>query len=341
MGFDCASTREMVLVKELLGKQPFGNKVLFANPCKTSSDISYANQNKIGWVTADSVEEFVKMNTANYKPDVLLRIAIDDTSSSCQFGAKFGLQPDEVHPIVRQATALKNSATITGLSFHVGSGSKDPSIYRKAVELSKLIWTSLQEDNLVGTFKTLDLGGGWSSDPALFKQQAFHAKEGLLFENQPEQLIAEPGRFFAAPLYDLYVQVVGKKPRAGGGWRYTIDESIYGQFSCIPFDHATPKFYRIHSEQFVGLRKKSPCSIFGRTCDSLDWIANSDSMEELNVGDWLYIPTMGAYTASTSTEFNGFPKPEWVLTDASPEAHSLSPLTGLQFPLASMLSVPY
>jgi hypothetical protein len=32
-------------------------------------------------------------------------------------------------------------------------------------------------------------------------------------------------------------------------------------------------------------------------------------MEELEVGDWLYFPMMGAYTSATASEFNGFPKP--------------------------------
>ena len=32
-------------------------------------------------------------------------------------------------------------------------------------------------------------------------------------------------------------------------------------------------------------------------------------MEELEVGDWLYFPSMGAYTRATASEFNGFPTP--------------------------------
>jgi hypothetical protein len=36
-------------------------------------------------------------------------------------------------------------------------------------------------------------------------------------------------------------------------------------------------------------------------------------MEELEVGDWLYFPLMGAYTSATASEFNGFPKPHIIL----------------------------
>jgi hypothetical protein len=30
---------------------------------------------------------------------------------------------------------------------------------------------------------------------------------------------------------------------------------------------------------------------------------------QLNVGDWLWFPHMGAYTSVTASEFNGFPSP--------------------------------
>ena len=52
--------------------------------------------------------------------------------------------------------------------------------------------------------------------------------------------------------------------------------------------------------------------MFGRTCDSLDVIAKGP-MEEMEVGDWLYFPLMGAYTSATASEFNGFPKPESII----------------------------
>jgi diaminopimelate decarboxylase len=86
-------------------------------------------------------------------------------------------------------------------------------------------------------------------------------------------------------------------------------------------------------------RKKTAATIFGRTCDSLDWIAESQSMEELEVGDWLYMPSMGAYTSSTSTEFNGFPKPELFLTDKVPLEANLKWIDSIEYPLAKMLSV--
>ena len=86
-------------------------------------------------------------------------------------------------------------------------------------------------------------------------------------------------------------------------------------------------------------RPSTPAIFFGRTCDSLDWIATSKSTEELEVGDWLYVPDMGAYTTSTSTEFNGFPKPPVVQIDYRPDSRTMSECSNMQFPLASMLKI--
>jgi ornithine decarboxylase len=336
--FDCASAREMMLVAEHFGGQPLGDKVLFANPCKTPMDIEVGKKLQVPWVTADSVEELVKMDRAGYRPDVLLRVAVDDRESVCPFGAKFGLQPDAVAEVAEAAKSFR--IPVVGLSFHVGSGSKNPRAFREAVNTTKSLWSDLWKKDMVKTFKALDLGGGWSHEAPIFAEQARHASEALKDGPLPQKVIAEPGRFFAAPTHDLYVRVIGKKTGLGGkGWRYTLDESIYGQFSCIPWDHAMPLIARIREPGDDKIRPVTAATLFGRTCDSLDWIGNSAAMEELEVGDWLYVPNMGAYTTATSTEFNGFPKPDVVETEETPAASALKWLDTIQYPLAKMLSV--
>ena len=338
IGFDCASAREMHLVKDKFYNL-HNQDILFANPCKTPNDIVVAKGLKIPWVTADSSEELQKMDQAGYRPEVLLRVAVDDSSSACPFGAKFGLQPSDVAEVARVAKNF--NIPVVGLSFHVGSGCHSPNAFMKAIDTSKAIWKELYGKCFVHNFKVLDIGGGWSADPSTFRKQVQATKKAMQIGIQPHKYIAEPGRFYAAPTQDLYVKVVGKKPRIGGGWRYTLDESIYGQFSCIPFDHATPKIYRIQIHKHVGSsnRSRTPSTIFGRTCDSLDWICNGKTMQELNIGDWLYVPNMGAYTTATATEFNGFPKPELILTDERPKRSDIEELETLTFPLANMLSV--
>jgi ornithine decarboxylase len=329
----------MYMISELYGGRPPANNILFANPCKTPQDIEAANALGVEQVTVDSVEEIVKMDAVNYRPEVVLRLAVDDAGSSCPFGAKFGAAPAAASEIACAAKCF--DMPVVGLSFHIGSGNDRPLAYSQAIQDCQSVWEEIALKGFVDKFKVLDLGGGWSHKAEIFREQAGAAARALQYGQRATTVIAEPGRFFAAPCYDLYVRVIGKKPKAGGkGWRYTLDESIYGQFSCVPYDHAKPRLGRLkisvdqHTE-----RTKSSAVLFGRTCDSLDWIANAASMEELEVGDWLYVPEMGAYTTATSTEFNGFPKPEIIHTDLVPEAEQISWLSDVKYPMADMLSV--
>jgi hypothetical protein len=126
-------------------------------------------------------------------------------------------------------------------------------------------------------------------------------------EAREAQWIAEPGRFFAAPIVTLQVPVIGVKARsARSGWIYTVAESVYGSFSNIPFDGQVPT-YRLLAPDAAS-RPKARATIFGRTCDSADCLAEDIELPELRVGDLLEVPNMGAYTTVSATTFNGFPK---------------------------------
>ena len=49
------------------------------------------------------------------------------------------------------------------------------------------------------------------------------------------------------------------------------------------------------------------CSLFGPTLDSVDKLGEK-LLPELNVGDWIYVKEIGAYSSACCTAFNGFPK---------------------------------
>jgi ornithine decarboxylase len=196
--------------------------------------------------------------------------------------------------------ATVKGQNLSGISFHVGSGCKDVLQYKTAIFQA---YSSLLNIRAEGHHaNVIDIGGGFTDN--------FVEAARVIQKEAPEgvTMIAEPGRFFAQKSQDLFVRVIGKKPGTlPGSWRYTLDESLYGQFSCIPYDQAKPKWIRVR-EKGEERRPNAPCILYGRTCDSVDYIASADA-EMLEEGDWLWFPHMGAYTSVTSTEFNGFPKP--------------------------------
>ena len=310
-GFDCASQRELSLIT------PSSNTVIYANPCKSDRDIHYAKTRGSPLTVIDSCEEVEKI--LDYKGGALVRIRVDDSGSKMPFGAKFGSDPTKVAEIGE--FAKKAGVHLKGISFHVGSESGDVNAHQKAIQLAAAACSVLLKQGHDATI--IDIGGGFVPDVNKFTLQAAKIREEIRNKKAAGlRFIAEPGRFFATEAQDLFVQVIGKKPAYGAaGWRYTIDESLYGQFTNILFDHQTPTWVRIPAKEGATI-KTSPGILFGRTCDSLDVIARSDTMEELEVGDWLWFPHMGAYTTVTASEFNGFPKPP-VFLDELPNRYLL------------------
>ena len=304
VGFDCASAREIAAVKAVNPKAD----IIFANPCKKREDIYYAMKNQVTTTVVDSIEEIDKLAECEWKEKSLIRIRVEDSGSKMPFGAKFGADPATVPDLLRYAK--QRGQQISGISFHVGSGCEDPTQYKKAIELA----------NSTKIAHTIDIGGGFTN--AGFHNAANQIQRARGYIHSKTNLIAEPGRFFAATSHDLFVKVIGKKRDLNGkGYRYTLDESLYGQFSCIPFDQAQPKWIRVRYEG-EPRRNDVPGILYGRTCDSVDTIAKSPAMEELMEGDWLWFPNMGAYTTVTSTEFNGFPKPPVLELDDLPNPDS-------------------
>jgi ornithine decarboxylase len=302
VGFDCASLQEINDIKNLrwqdTQKRP---DTIYAHPMKSEKDILLVDSMNIETTVVDSVEECIKLDTVGWKGSALVRVAVDDKESDMPFSSKFGASLDEVKHI-----AKVSKIPLIGISFHVGSGCKNPGQYASAILYSYTLFGILRQHGHLPSM--IDIGGGFSSSRDVFWPMA----EAIRTISLPEQvrMIAEPGRYFAQPSQDLFVRVIAKKPGLGGkGWRYVIDESVYSYFSCIPFDKQQPSWLHLPANPKTYQSSKMQDSvIFGRTCDSLDVIAKGN-MKEMQVGDWLYFPLMGAYTNSTASEFNGFPKP--------------------------------
>lgn len=315
--FDCASLQELALVKKhLFFTRFYQDHIVYANPCKSHIDLQYAKDELNSPTTViDSYQELDKLIEVNYNGSALIRILTDDKNSKIPFSGKFGINPVEVNLLGMYAKA--KNINIKGISFHVGSGGNDGKVYYNTIEIAKSLCTALQAQKHEAN--TIDIGGGFLSDEKDFKLKAKYIHEAY---DDKYKFIAEPGRFFSSVSQDFFVKVIGKKPWKDG-WRYTIDDSLYGQFSCIPFDQVKPLWVRVPlSSTDERIRTKTKGILMGRTCDSVDIIARSECMESLEVGDWLWFPNMGSYTNATANEFNGFPKPHALETSIiSPSIH--------------------
>jgi len=299
INFDCASNGE---ISQILDLGINNNRIIYANPYKSNTDIDYAISKNIPLTVIDSKEELEKIKNKNI--DTLIRVKVNDKDSLMPFSSKFGSSFEETIDILKLAKSYKKN--ISGFSFHVGSGCLNPNQYFDAI---KMIYDIIYKTkHLNHNYTTIDIGGGYSgSCENEFKKQADSINKSLkYFENNINFLsnlrfISEPGRFYMTKTHTLYVPIIAKR-KTNNKIFYVIDESIYSSFSNITYDVYQPKLELISKPKD---NKLYDSVIFGRTCDSADKISET-ILPELEIGDYFEIKNMGAYTTVSATNFNGF-----------------------------------
>ena len=308
-GFDCASKRE---IDAVLKSGATSSSVIYANPCKTSSFITYAASVGVNVMTFDNELELHKIKKLFAQAKMVLRIRVDDSKSICQLGVKFGCDEQHVPSLLRVAKDL--DLNVIGVSFHVGSGCQDAHAYALALETSARVFTLAKILGFDFTF--LDIGGGFPG----FKEDAIRFKEISSVINEKldryfpitsgVEIIAEPGRYFTASAFTLCTNIIAKRELSfpNEDTMYYVNDGLYGSFNCLIFDHAviTPLAYQMKTSAEDKLQKSS---IWGPTCDGMDCILKSCYLPPLNIGDWILFENMGAYTISAASNFNGFEKP--------------------------------
>jgi ornithine decarboxylase len=298
--FDCASKLE---IEQILNLTNDPSSIIFAHPCKYISHLNYAKEKGVNLMTFDCEEELYKIKKYYPNAKLLLRLAVDDSQSLCKFNIKFGCKQDNVLSVLQLAKDL--NMNLVGFSFHVGSGCKSAYTYFDALRICKE--ATVTAINLGFAIDMIDLGGGFMAhtDGVCFEEIAKTINNGIdtfFSEYDNIQFIAEPGRFFVQKSYTLIICVVGKK-KIEDKFIYYINDGVYGSFNCIIFDHQTPKIIPVAKHDNVLYESQ----IFGNTCDSLDEVANSILLPELDIGDYLYVPYFGAYTSSARSDgFNGY-----------------------------------
>ncbi len=313
IGFDCASIHEMKSIRSISKN----SQIIYAHPCKTTYDIIESAQYGIEMTVVDSPEEMQKLHEARWKGTVLIRLAVPDTHSKQPFSKKFGA-PIEWISSIFDLSKLYN-IPIRGLSFHVGSECESPDQFSKALVICRQVM-NMSIDAKMNNIHIIDIGGGFLPDNLSNIASCIESSRKVLFPNNespngtPIHWIAEPGRFLSSTCQTLYTPIIGRKYNIPSDdpslpkFRYILNESVYGSFSNILFDGQKPTFTVIH--QHLKTKTKHKSILFGCTCDGADIINHNIELPLLNIGDWLQIPNMGAYTNVTASEFNGFPKPD-------------------------------
>jgi ornithine decarboxylase len=308
--FDLATTGEVELVKDQ-GIAP--ERCIHTHPIKRDSDIRDALRFGVTTFVVDNPDEIRKFVRYRKRAELLLRVCFRSPTAVCDLSKKFGCEPGAVLGLIE--TARRLGVRVRGLSFHVGSQATDPSKYIEAIHACTNL---IAEALLAGlpSLDVLDIGGGFPVPytDAVMPIEEFCAPIRAALTKLPKhvRVIAEPGRFIAAPAAIAVSTVMGKAKRDGRWWYY-LDDGLYGSYSGQLFDHAK---YPVAALRDGGELFESVLA--GPTCDSIDVIDDNISLPELEVGDLVVGRMMGAYTWASATDFNFFKRAKVVVMNEQP-----------------------
>ncbi len=310
--FDLATTGEVELVKAS-GIAP--SRCIHTHPIKRDSDIRDALRYGVTTFVADNPEELKKFVRYRKRAELLIRVSFRSPNAVVDLSKKFGCAPGDVLGMIEQARRL--GVRVRGLSFHVGSQATDSAKYVEAVQACTNL---MAEAVLAGlpSLDVLDIGGGF---PVAYNESVTPIDEfcrpirAALAKLPPHvRVIAEPGRFIAAPAAIAVSSVMGKAKRDGRWWYY-LDDGLYGSYSGQMFDHA--KYPVSVLREGAELHESV---LAGPTCDSIDVIDESIMLPELEVGDLVVGRMMGAYTWASATDFNFFKRAKVVVMNETADA---------------------
>ncbi len=312
LGFDIASIEELRRVQEAnsfcrmqTATNPILPPIVHSHPCKAPVDLKQCYRQGIRRFVFDCQFEASKL--AEYAPEseCLLRINVPGNSSSVKLSNRFGADLKEVESLLAHARSL--NLRLVGLAFHIGSQAIDPVDFDVALCMARKAWDIAVSGGF--PLDTLDIGGGFPiayRDQKLPSLREYCRKIRISLERRFGDLnitvMAEPGRVVCAEAMWLITSIIGKQFR-NERWWYTIDDGRYGTFSGRYFTEKCFDFFPLRESR----TDVTPSMIVGPTCDGGDIVATDYMLPNLEIGDMLVVPNVGAYCAVGATRFNGMP----------------------------------
>ena len=297
--FDLATNGEVDLVRRL---KIAPERCIHTHPIKRDSDIRTALAFGVRHFVVDNPDELRKFVKFRARAALLIRVCFRSPAAVVDLSRKFGCDPGSVGDLLRLAAELR--IKIEGLSFHVGSQAADAGMVVKAIGVCRELLPMAEQAG--HSLSILDIGGGFPVDyvgRALSIEEYCAPIMTVLGTLPPTiRVIAEPGRYIAAPAAIAVASVMGRAQRDGRWWYY-LDDGLYGSYSGQIYDHA-----KYPLEALVPPGPTFPSILAGPTCDSIDVIREEIELPKLDMGDLIVGRVMGAYTWASASEFNFFPR---------------------------------
>jgi ornithine decarboxylase len=298
--FDCASVEEVALIKSL---RPDATCYLM-NPVRLAGDARRAcNEFTTRHFMVDHLSGVAPLVDEIDAPRAIIfaRMAVSHHSAMEDLSAKFGAPPEEMPTIL---AAIRETGAEPALAFNVGTGVTEPEAYVYAMGLAREVLEATPFP-----IRLLDIGGGFPRPYPGFLvpplDEYFAAIRNFRHEiplDDDGELLAEPGRGLSAPGMSTIAKILLRK-----GDRLYLNDGMYGAFWELRFKgHVRYPARALRGSEPLGGNLHS-FRLFGPTCDSSDKMPGRVELPaHIDVGDYIEFGSMGAYSLSGLTRFNGF-----------------------------------
>jgi ornithine decarboxylase len=311
--FDCASVEEIALVRSLCSDAT----CYLMNPVRLPGDARRAQQE---FGTRHFMIDHLsgldplldEIDAANAV--IFARMAVSHHSAAIDLSTKFGAPPDDMPALL---TAIHDRGAEAAFAFNVGTGVTDPAAYTYALNIAREVL-----GNVPFPIRLLDIGGGFPrpypgySVPPL--DEFFAAVKGIRHElplADNSEILAEPGRALAAPGMSTLARVLLKKED-----RLYLNDGMYGAFWELRFKMHRQYAARCFRGSTLLQGECREYRLLGPTCDSSDELPAAVALPAaIDVGDYIEFGSMGAYSLSGITQFNGFFSDHIVMIDDETE----------------------
>ncbi len=307
--FDCASVHEIALVRSICPDA----KCYLMNPVRIEGDARRAYE-ELGTrhFMIDHLSGLAPL-LAEIEPSecvVFARMAVSHHSAMADLSSKYGAPPADIPEMLK---AIRAASAEAALAFNVGTAVTDPEAYTMAMGIARDV---LEETPF--PVRLLDIGGGFPRPYPGFVvpplDDYFRAIRSLrddlpLADNS--ELLCEPGRALSGPGMSTITKVLLRKND-----RLYLNDGMYGAFWELRFKAHLR--YAAHCFRGETPHKGNLTSfrVFGPTCDSSDEMPGAVKLPaDIDVGDYIEFGSMGAYSLSGRTQFNGFYSDDIVIID--------------------------
>ena len=329
-GLDVVSGGELMVAQRAMFPM---EHVSFHGNNKSEAELQLALKLGVGRIIVDNWSEVERLSRLaqgmHMRPSVLLRVAPQvetDTHRYLQTGhasSKFGFSPSEAKAActyILRETPLQ----LVGLHAHTGTMLREVRPYQECLQCLLVLAHELYDET--GWWpEEVSPGGGWAIDTvdtvdaspgieSLAQALQTSMERGLAQTGNvlpAPMLVIEPGRSIIARAGVAVYRIGARKVTSGGvtylfvdgGMADNIRPALYGAlYTALPVENATRPV------------EETVC-ISGRYCESGDMLIDALQLPKLQEGEYLLLPTAGAYCLPMASNYNLVPRPAVLLLD--------------------------